>query len=98
MDRDLLKNVAWLLFDKVFPLGALFITNVIVARFLGAGQFGNVSYLMAVVSLLIPLCSLGLNSIITRELINSHRAEGEILGTCAALRLLSALLCLVVVF
>jgi O-antigen/teichoic acid export membrane protein len=98
VDRELVKNVVWLLFDKVFPLGALFITNVIVARFLGAGQFGNVSYLMAVVSLLIPLCSVGLNSIITRELINSHRAEGEILGTCAALRLLSALLCLVVVF
>ena len=97
MDRELVRSAIWLVFDKVVPLGALFITNVIVARYLGAEQFGQVSYLIAVVSLLLPLCSLGLNNIITRELLNQDRPEGEILGTCAVLRLLSALLCFLIV-
>jgi PST family polysaccharide transporter len=78
--------------DKLIPLGMLFAVNILVARYLGAEDFGRLSVLIALVSFLLPLVSLGLSNAVTREVVNQVRPEGVIIGTVVAFRALAALI------
>ena len=61
-----------------------------VARYLLPDQFGQLNYLIAIVSLISPLLALGLNSIISRELLLRPEDNHQIMGSALALRSLSA--------
>jgi PST family polysaccharide transporter len=88
----LVSNTLWLMADKLIPLGMLFAVNILVARYLGAEDFGRLSVLIALVSFLLPLVSLGLSNAVTREVVNQVRPEGVIIGTVVAFRALAALI------
>lgn len=67
----------------------LFVT-LWLARQLGPESFGTLSYLLAVVMLAAPLAALGLNALITRELVESPDQEAKIMATAGLLRLVGA--------
>jgi len=68
------------------------LVTLAVARYLLPEQFGRLNYLIALVSLVSPLITLGLNSIISRELLQRPTDKYQIMGSALTLRALSALI------
>lgn len=89
--QKLLRNTGWLLADRVLRLGIGFFVGIWVSRYLGPEQFGFYNYLLAVVGLLTPLATLGLDSIIVRELVSRPELTPRLLGTALVLKLLGSL-------
>jgi PST family polysaccharide transporter len=87
-------NTGWLFADRVLRLGVGMLVGVWVSRYLGPAQFGLYAYLLAVVALLAPLATLGLDNIVVRELVAEPAAARRLLGTAFALKLGGACLVL----
>lgn len=73
--------------------------TVSVSRYLGPAQFGSLSYALALVSLITPIASLGLDNIVLIDLSNASDNRHQILGTTCFLKLIggtvSAFACMV---
>ncbi|MEZ8456001.1 flippase [Vibrio cyclitrophicus] len=86
-----LANTSWLMSEKVLVMAANLAVSVMLARSLGPDGFGSLSYLLAIISMVSPLAALGLNSIVTRELINNPERQNQIIATTVAMRLVGAI-------
>jgi PST family polysaccharide transporter len=84
-------STLWLLSEKVVSMGLSLIVSVLLARHLAPTAFGELSYFIALVSLLAPIMTLGLNSLLTREVLDKKKNEGIVLGTALILRVVSGL-------
>jgi PST family polysaccharide transporter len=89
--RQVLGNTGWLMADRVVRLGLGLLIGVWVARYLGRERFGSLSFALAFNGLFAAFMSLGLESIVVRELVADVTHAPEILGSALALRLSSAL-------
>jgi len=87
-----IKNTGWLVGEKLLSMTLVLLVNVFVARHLGPDSFGLLNYLLAVIALLIPLSSLGLNAIVTRELVSLKRSDVSIMTTTMVIRFLGGIL------
>lgn len=93
----ILSNIGWLTADKLLRMGMGLLVGVWVARYLGPEQFGLINYASAFVSLFAVVATLGLNSIVVRDLVAAPDHAGLTLGTAAMLQLLGGLLAFVLV-
>jgi O-antigen/teichoic acid export membrane protein len=80
-----LKNTSWLMFGKVLGL----VASLIVTRYLGPELFGDLSFVLALVTITGAVGALGLDTFIIREIINEPNKRDEILGTALGLRLIT---------
>ncbi|MFT2008807.1 flippase [Pontibacter sp. 13R65] len=85
--KDILQNIGWLFFDKIFRVGLGFVLTAWTARHLGTELFGVWNYAIAFVALFSVLSTLGLESIVVKELVKSEVDKQEILGGAFFLRL-----------
>jgi PST family polysaccharide transporter len=85
-------NSLWLVAEKIVFLFISFGVNLLLARHLQPGLFGTLSFLLAAVTVLMPIMALGLNSLVTRELMRRPDETMSILGSAIGLRLLAGLL------
>ncbi|MFT3906197.1 MAG: flippase [Steroidobacteraceae bacterium] len=89
--REILTNIGWLMFDKILRLlGGVFVAAW-VARYLGPAAYGQYSYVIAFSGLFINFASLGLNSLIVRDLVWELDSRNEILGTALFLQIASGI-------
>lgn len=77
------KNTGWLMFGKILSM----FVGFIIARYLGASAFGELSFADAFTTIIAAVGALGLDSFIIREIINDPKRKEEILGTSLLLRL-----------
>jgi len=84
--RRVLSNTSWLTVEKIIIMGISLAVSVFLARSLGPAAWGELNYLLALVTLLGPFTSLGLNAIVTRELVNKPQQADKIMATVIALR------------
>lgn len=89
--KKILKNIGWLFFDRVFRLGMGLVVGAWVARYLGPSDFGTFNYLLATVGILTPFASLGLESMVVKELVENPERIKNIMSTAITLRLLAGL-------
>lgn len=89
--QKILKNIGWLFADRIFRMGMGLIISVWVARYLGPEQFGIYNYAIAFVMLFGAFATLGLDSIVVRDLVNDPAGKNETLGTAFILKLLGAI-------
>lgn len=86
--------------EKVIVMGANLLVNVLLARSMGPEGFGKLSYLIAIVAMFAPLAALGMNALVTRELINTPNEHDKIIATTLAIRVFGAcsvsLICLLI--
>lgn len=87
------RNTAWLLLEKLAAMGLSLLVTLVMARHLAPAQFGELSYLLAIIAIVTPLSALGLNAIVTRELVRRPEDEAVLLGTVLGLRLGGTLIC-----
>ena len=83
--RAALQNSGWLMLDKVVRIGAGLSVGVWMAREFGPELFGDINYAMAFVALFSPLASMGVESVIIRDLVRYPERSQEMLGTVAFL-------------
>lgn len=79
------RNVSWLIVDKIFRMGVGLIISVWLARYLGPDNFGSFNYAIAFVALFSAVATLGLDSIVIREIIKKDNIN-ELLGTVFTLK------------
>ena len=73
-----------------------FLVGVYVIRFLGPTNFGILSYALSFVSIFAGIASLGLDSIVIRDLVRNESERDELLGTSFVLKLAGALLVIMI--
>lgn len=86
------KNTSWVLGEKILRMGVGVVLGVWVARYLGPGQFGILSYAISFVGLISVFATLGLDGILIRELVKNGSKRDRLLGTAFGLRLMGAFL------
>jgi O-antigen/teichoic acid export membrane protein len=83
-----LDNTFWILGDKFLGLGVGFLVTVVVARYLGPGDFGMYAYVMSLVSLFSVVGHMGLSGLVVREIVKTPNDRGAILGTSITLKMI----------
>ncbi|MET2847617.1 flippase [Vibrio owensii] len=84
------RNALSLMLEKVLLLGLGFLFTMLLARSWSPEVLGEFQYLIALVALLAPFSALGLNSLVSRELVLKRDGTGQILGTALTLRVMGA--------
>lgn len=86
--KAIASNTGWLFFDRVLRMGVGFILSVWIARYLGVQQYGLFSYATAFVYLFNPLITLGLDSVVVRDIVQDPSKKEETLGATFWLKVL----------
>ena len=81
-----MHNSGWLLFDKLVRLMLGLLVGAWVARSLGPAQYGELAYALAYIAFFQTVSTLGLDSIVVRDLVIHPEREAQILGTAFTLR------------
>lgn len=96
------KNAGWLILGKIVQMAIGFFVGVLTARYLGPSNYGIINYIGAYIAFFTALCTLGINSVIVKEIIDHPYCEGEVIGTSIILKsissFLSALMIVAIVF
>ena len=79
--RQVLVNLAWLFTDQILQMGLGLVVGLWVARYLGPVQFGLLNYAIAFVSVFSSVATMGLGSIIIRDIARNPECKNETLGT-----------------
>ena len=88
-------NTSWLFGQRVFKLVISFIVNIYMIRYLGPTNFGLLSYAISFAGIFTAISTLGLDSIIVRELVNYPSKRDELLGSTFYLKLFGAFLSII---
>src|ERR1051325_10626811 len=86
--RKIVGNTGWLLADRILRLGVGLFVGVWVARYLGPEQFGLYNYALAFAGLFGAFATLGLDSIVVRDIVSNPANKNEVLGTAFVLKLI----------
>ncbi|HNV01501.1 MAG TPA: flippase [archaeon] len=91
MVQKVAKNIGWLTFDRFFQLFISFTVILWMIRYLGPEQWGTLNYVWAFTGIFSMFIPLGLNLILTRELVVNKNNANLILGTAFFLQIFSSL-------
>lgn len=86
------KNTGWLFAGKMFGLVMSFFIGAYVARYLGPERYGLMSYVVSFVGLFAFLSNVGVDNILSRELITYPSRKNELLGTSFCIKIFGSLL------
>ena len=83
---------------RVGTLIVKMLTGIAVANYLGSSQNGMLNYPMALITFFMAASALGLDSYITRELLNKPGSKNVLLGTAFRIRLCAGVLMLPLIY
>jgi len=90
--RKMTGNFIWLLADKILKMTVVMAVNIWVWNYLGSEQKGLWDYALVFVTMLSPLASLGIDSIIVRDLILHPEKSSKLMGASFVLKLCGSLI------
>lgn len=90
------KNTSWLFFEHILRMTLGLFIGVWVARYLGPNQFGLFSYVQALVAMASIFATLGIESILVRELVKNNNRNYSLIGAAFVLRLAASILVITV--
>ena len=90
----IIDNTGWLFIDRALRVGVGLIVGVWMARYLGPENFGLLNYAIAFIGLFGALASLGLNSVVVRDLVKNRECASSMLGTAFLLQVVGSLVAL----
>ena len=94
----IVKNASWLITGRVIQMVLSFVIGLLIARYLGPSNYGIINYAAAYITFFSTFCTLGINSVIVKNIIDHPEQEGETIGTTIILRLISSLLSIFTIF
>lgn len=83
-------NSFWLFCDQILRMAAGLLVGIWMARYLGPENFGWLNYALATVGVVTSLTSLGIGSVVVRELVRAPAETAAWLGTAFLLRAVGA--------
>lgn len=86
-------NSSWLLLDRLVRAVVGLLVGAWVARYLGPSEFGSLAYAIAFVAMFQALATVGIESIVVRDLARDPSAAARILGSAFLLRGTAGVLC-----
>lgn len=93
------KNTGWFMVARV---GTIFIkmvvTAIIIPNYLGSSLNGELNYPLVLVSFFAAASALGMDSFVTRQLLQQPEKENTILGTAFRLRLVASIVALPLIY
>lgn len=96
--KKYLNNSLWLLGQKIFDMIVNLILSIWVVRYLGPIDFGSLSYAISYVGIFASIATLGLDSILVKELVNNPKMENHLLGSALILRVIGAITSLTLIY
>ena len=93
--KKYLKNTGWMFFARIFLMGTNFFVAAYLARYLEPTDFGTYNYIISFVGLFSFIAGLGIDAILSRELLLYKEKRSEILGAAFYIYITSALLALI---
>ena len=81
------QNMSWMFTGRIFSLVIAFFLNTYVARYLGPENYGLLNYTFGFVGLFGFIASLGIDSVLSRELIKDPSKKDQIIGTSFYIKL-----------
>jgi O-antigen/teichoic acid export membrane protein len=93
-----LYNTSWLLIDYGLRQVGTLLIGIYMYRYLQPERLGILSYCTGLVILFMPLATLGINSILVRELVNKPENKNVLLGSSFMLKLICSLAAILLVF
>ena len=91
------KNFLSIGFANIISQLLVFLIGAYYARILGAGNFGNISVVQAIMIYFTMICLLGLQTYGTREISKNRNNAGTIVGDILSFRLIAAMFCFVAI-
>jgi O-antigen/teichoic acid export membrane protein/predicted SAM-dependent methyltransferase len=86
------KNTSWMFAGRIFSLAISFFVGIYIARYLGPTNYGLMNYAISFVGLFAFLASLGIESIIKREIVKNPSDKSSILGTGLVIKIIGAII------
>lgn len=86
------KNTGWLFFGKMASMLAAFFVGAYIARYLGPAQYGLLSYASSFAGLFAIFASLGIDSILNRELVSHPENKENLLGSGFIIKIVGSIL------
>ena len=90
--RKYFANTSWLMAERILRMTVALFVGAYVARYLGPERFGLLSYANSFVGLFLALATLGLDSIVIRELVKNPESRNELLGTAFGLKIFGTII------
>ena len=94
-NRRIINNTIWIVGCKIFRAILGMLVTMLSARYLGPSGYGLISYAASIVTFVVPVMQLGLNSTLVQELVNDSQHEGKIMGTSIVMSMVSGAGCIV---
>lgn len=92
-----LANTGWIVIERIYQMLISLVVGVITARYLGPANYGIINYAASFIAFFSSICTLGLEGIIVKELVDNPEREGEILGSGILMRLASSALSMIAI-
>lgn len=95
MKNRVFKNASWIIGLQIAKAIIGLIISMLTARYLGPSNYGLINYAASVVTFVVPVMYLGLNSTLVQEIVLKPDREGETVGTAMGMSLFSSILCFI---
>lgn len=89
-------NASWIMIGRVVQLLLTFVTTMLATRYLGPTEYGKLTYVFSYVQFFIPICTMGLNDIVVKELVDNKDENDLIVGTMLVMRTVVSLCSMVI--
>ncbi len=84
--RKYFENTSWVFAEKILRIFAALFVGVWVTRYLGPKNLGILSYAQSFVAIFLAFSTLGINTVLVRELVKNPKDKSKLLGTSFALQ------------
>ena len=86
------KNAGWIIGEKIVQMVITLLVGILTARYLGPSNYGLINYAASFTAFFSAFCTLGINSLMVKELVDNEDNEGKVIGTAIVLRGISSFL------
>ncbi len=80
------KNAGWIIGEKIVQMVISLVVGLLTARYLGPSNYGLINYGLSFIAFFSAFCTLGINSLMVKELVDNPEEEGKVIGTAIVLR------------
>lgn len=95
--RRYFANTGWMFLGQMMSLLASFFVGAWIARYLGPEDYGIVNYVVAFVGIFGFISGLGVDNVLSREIIKNPEKENELMGTGMILKVIGGFLTFLVI-
>lgn len=94
--KKILGNSMWPITQNIITLLVSMLVSAIIARYLGTEGYGLVNYVVSVVTLFTSFSTLGMETILVKDVVNDKNNVGNVIGTSFVIRLVGSIALIII--